>query len=90
MVWQDIGIMIVQWAALVALLPTLWSKDKPPILTSIFTGTLLVALGFIFSTLHFWSSMISSLAVGIIWLVIGFQKYRIDKLTGPVHPTKRE
>lgn len=79
MIWQDIGIMIIQWAALIALLPTVWSKDKPPLFTSIFTGGLMIALSLIFYTLHFWSSTISSLSVGVLWLIIGVQKYRADR-----------
>jgi len=75
MIWQDIGITIIQWAALIALLPTLWSKDKPPLFTSIFTGILMIALSIIFSTLHFWSSTVSAFSVGLVWFIIGLQKY---------------
>lgn len=79
MIWQDVGIMVIQWAALIALLPTVWSKDKPPLSTSLFTGGLMLALALIFSTLSFWSSTISAFSVGVLWLFIGFQKYQIDK-----------
>ena len=71
--------MVIQWAALIALLPTVWGKDKPPLSTSIFTGMLMLALSLIFATLHFWSSTISAFSVGGVWLFIGFQKYRMDR-----------
>lgn len=79
MIWQDIGIMVIQWAFFLALLPTVWSKDKPPLSTSVVTSLLLLALAFIFSTLHFWNSMASTLFVALAWVIIGFQKYRIIK-----------
>jgi len=79
MVWQDIGITIIQWSFFFALLPTIWSAHKPPLFTSMFTGSLILALAVIFATLHLWSSAASSLLVGGAWFVVGAQTLRAHK-----------
>ncbi|MEK7556066.1 MAG: hypothetical protein AAB523_02130 [Patescibacteria group bacterium] len=81
MIWQDIGIMIIQWAFFFALIPTVLSKDKPPFFTSLLNGILLLFLAIIFSTLHLWGSVTSTLLVGGTWFFIGFQKYRTESKT---------
>ncbi len=60
MIWQDIVISLVQWGSAIALLPTIINvAGKPPLLTSMTTGVLLLILSATFSTLQLWSSTIS-------------------------------
>jgi len=83
MIWQDIVISLVQWTAIIALLPSVRGVDKPALSTSIMTGTLLLILGMTFATLFLFSSAISSFLVGGVWFILAIQKYRMDK---KVHP----
>jgi len=75
MSWQDILLSIGQFVFAVALLPSVFSKDKPAVSTSLMTGTVLVAFAFTYSTLKLWSAATFAAVVGIIWLILFFQKY---------------
>ena len=75
MTWQDIVLSVGSWIFIVALLPSLFGKDKPPISTSLLTGVVLLIYTFVYSTLHLWLSMASTGVLGVAWLVLGAQKY---------------
>lgn len=79
MIWQDIVISSGQWVFFISLLPTLFSRDLPPYLTSIPTGIILIIIGIAFATLGLINSMLSVFAVGLIWLLIALKKYIINK-----------
>lgn len=79
MAWQDIIIAIGQWVFLLALLPSIFGKDKPALATSILTGVVLAVFAVTFATLSFWTSAISSIIVSGAWFMLAAQKYRINK-----------
>ena len=77
MIWQDIVIAVGQWFFAVSLLPTLFSKNElPPLTTSIPTGTILLVFGATFYTLGLTNAWISSVVVALVWLAIGFRKLK--------------
>lgn len=66
-----------------ALVPTLFHEDnKPTFLSSVWTGCLLVILSATFATLDLWGSAASSAFVSIIWLILAYQRYGINKREG--------
>lgn len=75
MSWQDVLLSIGQLVFAVALLPSVFSKDKPAISTSLTTGAVLMTFAFTYSTLKLWSAAAFAAIVGILWLVLAFQKY---------------
>ncbi|MGM0482405.1 MAG: hypothetical protein ACQEP6_00870 [Patescibacteria group bacterium] len=77
MIWQDIVLSVGQWVFILALLPSLLSKDKPALMTSVITGTVLAVFAFTFSTLALWASAVSTGAVSLVWFILAFQKYRL-------------
>ena len=79
MVWQDIVIFIGQFIFIVALIPTIRSKDKPQVSTSLVTGIILVIFTITFATLELWFSVVSSGALAIAWLYVGWQKHEHKK-----------
>ena len=79
MTWQDILFSIGSWIFIVALFPSLLSKDKPPVSTSILTGTILLFYALTYSTLHLWMTLVSTGILAIAWLVLGGQKYLTNK-----------
>lgn len=77
---QDYIIALVQWGLAAALIPTLIHKDnKPTLVSSIWTGSLLLVLSGKFATLELWNGSLSSFIVSGIWFTLGYQRYKIDK-----------
>jgi hypothetical protein len=79
MAWQDIIIAGGQWIFLLALLPSIFGKDKPALTTSILTSVVLAILAFSYATLSLWISTISAMLVSSAWLTLAVQKYRINR-----------
>lgn len=79
MIWQDIVLSVGQLVFILALLPSFLSKDKPALMTSFITGTILCVFAFTFSTLSLWASAISTGCVSLAWFILAFQKYRLGQ-----------
>jgi threonine/homoserine/homoserine lactone efflux protein len=76
---QDLIISIGQIIFIVALLPTIFNKDKPPIKTSLPTGIILIIIAINFLSLTLYYSFITSGINGIEWLILTYQKYKSKK-----------
>ena len=81
MPWQDIVITIGTFIFAIALIPTLKSKDKPPISTSLTTGLTLLIFALTFASLGLWFSFIMNLVTGTLWLILARQKIRVKDKT---------
>ena len=57
MVWQDIVLSVGAWIFFIALIPSIKSRDKPAIMTSLPTGIVLVIFALTYATLGLWLSM---------------------------------
>lgn len=79
MAWQDIIIAAGQWVFLLALLPSIFGKDKPALATSIATSGVLAVLAFTYSTLSLWVSTISGILVSVAWFILAVQKHKMGK-----------
>jgi hypothetical protein len=75
MTWQDIVLSVGSWIFIIALLPSLLGKDKPPVSTSLLTGGILLVYVLVYLTLHLWLSVASTAILGIAWLALGAQKF---------------
>lgn len=75
MTWQDWVISIGNWIFFISLIPSITSKDKPALSTSLLTGAVLMVFAFTFSTLGFWLAAASSGLTAIAWLTLAAQKY---------------
>ncbi|MDE2311724.1 MAG: hypothetical protein KGJ93_01365 [Patescibacteria group bacterium] len=76
MTWQDIVLSVGSWIFIAALVPSLLSKDKPPIATSLSTGSVLLVYTVVYVSLHLWLSTASTGILALAWLALGAQKYR--------------
>ena len=77
---QDYIIAATQWGFLIALLPTLLHKThKPAILSSLWTGALLLILSATFLSLSLINGALSSFAVAIVWFILAYQRFRLDR-----------
>ena len=74
MTWQDIVLSVGSWLFLIALLPSIFGKDKPPLFTSLLTGTVLIVFAITYYTLHLGLSVVSTATLGIAWLTLALQK----------------
>jgi len=74
MSWQDLVFALGQLLFSVALFPALASPTKPPRVTCVLTGATLLAFAGTFASLAFWWSSSTSLACGLLWLVLAAQR----------------
>jgi hypothetical protein len=78
MVWQDWILTIGQILFIFALAPSVFSKDKPALTTSLLTGTVLAVFAIVFATLYLWLAATSTLVSSLTWLLLAYQKYSIN------------
>lgn len=72
--WQDKVIAICQLLFFVAMLPTIFGKDKPPVTTSFMNVTLVAIITISMATLHLWLAVITGTTTATAWLIVGIQK----------------
>ncbi len=73
--WQDIVISVGQYIFALALLPSIFSADKPALSSSVLTAVVIIVFGATYVTLGMWSSAIASAVLALGWSVLAFQKY---------------
>jgi hypothetical protein len=76
MKWQEIILTLGQIIFIVALLPSVFSKDKPEIWTSILTGLVAYSICATYFTLSLPLAAISAGFNGVFWSILAIQKYR--------------
>ncbi len=79
MIWQDWVISIGQIVLAIALIPTIRSKDKPPLSTGITTAIAIGTISLTFLTLGLWFSAATAGLASSGWFFISYQKYRQRK-----------
>jgi hypothetical protein len=77
MSWQDYVIAVAQICFVFAMIPSITSKDKPALSTSIMNVALVSTISICLLTLQLWLSAITALGVGICWLILAIQKSKI-------------
>lgn len=79
MSWQDIILGVGSWVFLIALLPSVFSKNKPPLFTSVLTGTMLTLFTLVYLSLSLQAAALSTFLVALVWLTLAWQKYTGDR-----------
>lgn len=77
--WEDWVITIGQIIFIIAIVPALRGKDKPPTFTSVTTGTVLLAFAAAQYSLGLITSVFTSIILGSSWIFLGYQKYVLDR-----------
>lgn len=72
---QDVVLSVGVWVLIFSLLPTLFAKEKPALVTSLVTGTTLLVFAVVYLSLMLWGSAFSSAVLAILWWILAFQKY---------------
>ena len=57
-----------------ALLPSIFSKHKPSVYTSISTGTILGLFAFVYFSLHMWFAAATTLITCGLWVTLAIQE----------------
>ncbi len=81
MSWQDIILSIGQYVFVIALLPSVFGKDKPALSSSLITAIILAIFSLVYSTLDLWSSTVASGIVSATWFLLAWQQYRKKKVS---------
>jgi hypothetical protein len=79
MIWQDIVIGVAQVFFVVALIPSITTKDKPALVTSIMNTTLMGIIATTQFTLGLWFSTITAVVIGLGHLTLAIQKAKTYK-----------
>jgi hypothetical protein len=79
MLWQDWVFTVGNIIFAVALLPSVFGKNKPEVTTSLMTGVVLLIYSFTQFTLSLWFSSFTTLITACIWLLLAFQKKRNEQ-----------
>lgn len=79
--WQDYLLTFVQISFCVTLIPMLFAKEKPPLLSSITTGFALIVSAVVFLTLNLWLAALLQGIVGCQWLALAYQRMHKNKLS---------
>jgi len=74
--WQDIIMMIGGFIFAVALVPSVRSKDKPALSSSLTTGTVLLVFCVCYATLDLWLAFSSTILTVIMWYILAYQKMK--------------
>lgn len=72
--WQETVLAIGQIAFIIALLPSVFSNDKPEIWTSIITGTVALSIAVTYTTMNLPLAAISAFFNFVFWSILAFQK----------------
>lgn len=75
MLWQDWVITLGSLVFVFALIPSVLSKDKPALSTSLMTGTVLVIFALTYLTLSLWTGAATTFLTGVLWFTLAIQKY---------------
>lgn len=72
--WQDLVLTVGQLIFFVALLPSVFSKNKPSKWTSLITAVVLISFGFTFFSLGMVYSTIVAVLNSFVWGILYVQK----------------
>ena len=71
--WQDIVLMVGGFIFAPSLLFSIFGKEKPPIKTSLPTGTVLVAFAVVYVTLGLPLASIATSLTALCWFILAYQ-----------------
>jgi hypothetical protein len=74
--WQDYVISVGSFFFIVALIPSIISKDKPSLLTSVTTALILFIFSMTYVSLSLWFAATTTAGTSICWSILAMQKYR--------------
>ena len=86
MVWQDLVLTTGSVLFIIALAPSVFSKDKPALTTSLLTGTVLAVYAVVYVTLSLWLTTVTVGFTSLTWFILAYQKYTANKSSRKNNP----
>lgn len=74
MIWQDYVLMVGGFIFSIALLPSIFGKNKPARSTCFLTGSVLTVYCTVYGTLGLWLALTSGVLTALCWWVLLFQR----------------
>ncbi len=74
--WQQTILAIGQVVFIIALLPSVFSNDKPEIWTSIITGSVALSIAITYTTMSLPVAAVSAFFNFVFWAILATQKHR--------------
>ena len=74
MTWQDFVFTFGAWFFVAALVPVIFAKDKPPLFTSLSTGSILGVYAIALWSLDLTLAAVSEVALTAAWFLLAIQK----------------
>jgi branched-subunit amino acid ABC-type transport system permease component len=78
--WQDFVLTAGSLVFIAALLPSVFSNNKPAISTSAITGGVLGVFAVTYATLSLWFAAVTTAMSAVLWLFLAIQKLRTTQL----------
>lgn len=73
--WQDFVLTGGTVVFIIALIPSVIGRDKPAMVTSIATGSVLAVFAIVYATLGLWFSTLTTSLTSLTWFILAIQKY---------------
>lgn len=73
--WQDTAIMIGGFVLAISLIPSVKSKHKPHIKTSLITGGILTLFTVAYYTMGYFRAVAGTAASTALWYILAYQAY---------------
>ena len=74
--WQDAILTVGQIIFIIALIPSILSKNKPAQATSFLTGSVALSIAFVYVTLSLWFAAATAGINAVFWYILLTQSYR--------------
>lgn len=88
MTWQSVVLALGQILFIVALLPSIFTKDKPEIWTSVMTGLVALSISITYLTLDIKLASVMAFLNFIAWSILAIQRHRQPKALKKKRRTK--
>jgi hypothetical protein len=75
MQWQDFAITAGTITFIFALIPSIYSNNKPAMATSLMTGSVLTVFTIVYITLSLWFSAVTTAITALLWFVLSAQMF---------------
>lgn len=76
---QDLILTLGSLVFVIALMPSIVSKNKPALSTSTLTSLVLFIFAGVYISLHLWFAAFTTSLTGTQWLILAVQKYKQSK-----------
>lgn len=79
MSWQDIVLGVGSVGFVIALLPAMKNRQKPPVSTCSINTVILISIICVYISFQLWLTVFIQIIITFQWIYIGWKRYQSDK-----------